>query len=314
MSTQDVDLYRGSGVELTISREPKLVLEEARKAALVLQDVIAHKKKPVVFNDEQYIEFEDWQTVGKFYNLSARVRETRFVQFGEVMGWEATADIINVMTGAVVSSADAMCLNDEEKWSTKNKYEWHYVLKSGGTQKEDPGSGEIEWIDNPNKPGKKLPKKERVLIGQERVPQFQLRSMAQTRACAKAFGNILRWVVVLAGYKTTPAEEMPEYSQDGDYHDQTKPKAPPIQQPQRKSEAQSTNGDRIISKEQVSRLWAKAYALNLKDKAAERKLVDDILATYGYQHADKVKLTDYDAIIAWIEKGQVPSSDPEPSA
>jgi len=32
--------------------------------------------------------------------------------------------------------------------------------------------------------------------------------MAQTRACAKALRNVLAWVVVLAGYRATPAEEM----------------------------------------------------------------------------------------------------------
>src|SRR3990167_4301795 len=32
--------------------------------------------------------------------------------------------------------------------------------------------------------------------------------MAQTRAGSKALSNVLRWVVVLAGYKGTPAEEM----------------------------------------------------------------------------------------------------------
>lgn len=36
---------------------------------------------------------------------------------------------------------------------------------------------------------------------------WQLRSMAQTRACAKALRNVLSWIVVLAGYETTPAEE-----------------------------------------------------------------------------------------------------------
>ena len=39
-------------------------------------------------------------------------------------------------------------------------------------------------------------------------PMFQLRSMAQTRAQAKALRSILAWVVVLAGYAPTPAEEM----------------------------------------------------------------------------------------------------------
>lgn len=39
-------------------------------------------------------------------------------------------------------------------------------------------------------------------------PFFQLRSMAQTRASAKALRNVLAWVVVMAGYEATPAEEM----------------------------------------------------------------------------------------------------------
>lgn len=38
--------------------------------------------------------------------------------------------------------------------------------------------------------------------------RFMIRSMAQTRAASKALSNVLRWVVVLAGYQGTPAEEM----------------------------------------------------------------------------------------------------------
>ena len=109
-----------------------------------------------------------------------------------------------------------------------------------------------------------------------------------------------------------------QFTQDIGDDSGKKKKAAPIQQPQRKSETQAAsspaNGDLIINEKQISRLWAKAYALNLKDKEAERKLVSDILAVYGYQHADKIKVTDYDAIIAAVEKGRVPTSDPEPSA
>src|SRR3990167_1775382 len=64
----------------------------------------------------------------------------------------------------------------EDNWSTRTKYEW--------------------------KDGKKTK------AGDVPVPLFQLRSMAQTRACAKAYRNVLAWVVVLAGFKPTPAEEM----------------------------------------------------------------------------------------------------------
>lgn len=41
-----------------------------------------------------------------------------------------------------------------------------------------------------------------------RKPLFQLRSMAQTRASSRVLRQVLGWVVVLAGYKPTPAEEM----------------------------------------------------------------------------------------------------------
>src|SRR5262249_19610449 len=53
--------------------------------------------------------------------------------------------------------------------------------------------------------------KERRPWGVEKVPTFQLRSMAQTRAASKAFRLALSSVVVLADYAPTPAEEMPGY-------------------------------------------------------------------------------------------------------
>lgn len=45
-------------------------------------------------------------------------------------------------------------------------------------------------------------------------PLFQLSSMAQTRAGAKALRQMFSWVVVLAGYRATPAEEMDEVTID----------------------------------------------------------------------------------------------------
>jgi len=39
-------------------------------------------------------------------------------------------------------------------------------------------------------------------------PAYALRSMAQTRACAKALRSVLSWIVVLAGFAPTPAEEI----------------------------------------------------------------------------------------------------------
>jgi hypothetical protein len=48
-----------------------------------------------------------------------------------------------------------------------------------------------------------------------RKPDFQLRSMAQTRSCAKSLRNVFAFVMVLAGLAPTPAEEMTEENGNG---------------------------------------------------------------------------------------------------
>jgi hypothetical protein len=149
-----------SMVALSISREPALVLEEARKAAKALAEVIESKPNKVKLNGKTYLTFEDWQTVGRFYGVSAKVVSTSFVEYGTVKGFEARAVAVLSQNGVEVSGAEAMCLNDERNWKDK--------------------------------------------------PMFQVKSMAQTRACAKALRNVLAFVPVLAGYSPTPAEEMLE--------------------------------------------------------------------------------------------------------
>jgi len=55
-------------------------------------------------------------------------------------------------------------------------------------------------------------------------PEFQLASMAQTRAAGKVLRLLLGWVMTLAGYEPTPAEEMT--------HDPTPPSTPTPTAPQ----------------------------------------------------------------------------------
>jgi len=216
-------------MDMAITRKPDLVLAEAQDAARALKSVIDAKPKKVVIGGSTYLEFEDWQTVGRFYGVAPQITSTKFVEFGDAHGFEAAAQAVHVPSGKVVASAEAMCLDDEEEWSSRPKYEYHFEKKSGGTTADDPGKNEIVWEDNPNKPGSKRPKKVKVHVGEEAVPLFQLRSMAQTRAGAKALRNALAWVVVLAGYKPTPAEEMDGAEPSGAL-DVTPPKAQPSPQ------------------------------------------------------------------------------------
>jgi hypothetical protein len=153
-----VEVKEGESSLRPLVQAPEIVLQEAQKAATALQRVVANKRKPVIFKGEQYLEFEDWQTVAKFYGLCTRSVEAVPVEIFGIKGAKARAEVIDLRTGMVVGGAEAYCMRDEENWKEK--------------------------------------------------PWFQLASMAQTRAGAKALRNVLAWVVVLAGYRPTPAEEL----------------------------------------------------------------------------------------------------------
>lgn len=142
---------------LAMPRAPEIVLQEAARAAQALRDVIERKCSKCVINGKTFLQFEDWQTLGRFYGVTVAARSTGYIEQGRVRGYECHAEAIRA-DGQVISAAQAMCLDDEAKWKDK--------------------------------------------------PLFQLRSMAQTRAQAKALRNVLAWVVVMAGYAPTPAEEM----------------------------------------------------------------------------------------------------------
>lgn len=217
--------------QLTLVGAPSTVLKEATKAAKALAQVIEAKPKKVVFNGKTYLQFEDWQTLGRFYGVTAVCMTTKYVEFGDgdskVVGFEARADALLVGSNQVISSAEAMCLNDEANWSRK--------------------------------------------------PLFQLKSMAQTRACAKALRNVLAWVVVLAGYAPTPAEEMEQESSGSG-----------VQAPRRKSEIASG-----VSFNDQKRLFELG-----REKGMERKDVMNLIGRHGFEQPAEITPDAYQKIVA----------------
>lgn len=202
--SDEITIYSQPGA--LMRRNPRHVLAEAHEAAVALQEIVNARPKKLVLGGETYLQIEDWTTVAHFYGFIPSLVEDRYVEYGGAQGWEATAAVRRIVDGLEISRATAMCLNDEENWSNRPAYEWHYVTKTMGVVRDDPGREEIVW--EPGQNGKNRPKKVKVKVGDEPVPMHQLRSMAQTRANAKALANVLRFVPVLAGYKGVPAEEM----------------------------------------------------------------------------------------------------------
>jgi hypothetical protein len=199
---QDIQIYQPDAQvgELKLWRPPEQVLVEAQQVAIALQKRIAGKEKPVIFNGQQYIENDDWQFVSNFFGYAPKVISTEFVEYGDVQGFKAIAELIHEHTGRVVGRGEALCLDEEENWGPRTKYEWRDVLVNGQRQ----------WDPKGGKNGKGAFKRERVATGEVNTPLFQLMSMAETRACNKAMSNKLKWVVTLAGYAATPAEDMHE--------------------------------------------------------------------------------------------------------
>lgn len=198
---------------ITVTRDPNLILAEASQAARALKAVLDSRPKDdrVMMNGKRYLVFEDWAVLAKFYGLVAKVSTTAYIELNGVRGFEAKAVAYHVPTGTEVSAAEAMCLNDEDKWSTRSKYEY----KDGKREK----------------------------VGDVPVPLFQLKSMAQTRACAKALKNAVSWVVVMAGYQPNIAEEM-----TGDEEGHSRP---PISQPKPKVEQEEGTQVKTIVVEKI---------------------------------------------------------------
>lgn len=142
----------------SLTGDPKEIVKEASKAAKVLMDIVSKNKWAVQIQGKKYLQFEAWQTLGKFYGYTVRVEEAKHVEFGNIAGFEARAVVLDGQ-GREIGGAESICMNDEPTW--KNR------------------------------------------------PLYALKSMAQTRASAKALRHILAWVAVLAGYAATPAEEVP---------------------------------------------------------------------------------------------------------
>lgn len=121
--------------DLSVARDPKQVLAEATNAAKALQSVVSQRKGAVVFNGKQYLTFEDFQTLGRFYGVTAKIVSTEYVEIGEAKGFIARAEAINTQTGQIVSAAESMCLNDERTWAQKPMFQLRSMAQTRSSAK-----------------------------------------------------------------------------------------------------------------------------------------------------------------------------------
>lgn len=242
---KDMVIVGNETQSLALSRDPEAVLEEAHRAAKALTNVLRGKKKPLMFKGEQYLEFEDWLTVARFYGLAVRTKNARPVEVDGIKGAMAEAEVVEVKSGNVLGMAESYCMRDEQNWGNK--------------------------------------------------PWFQLASMAQTRAGAKALRNLLSWVVVLGGYRGTPAEELEESVR-------TVPAQSPVRA-QVTARSGPPVGPAVVSDVQARRFYAMAKTEgHWPDEDIKAYLMD----TFGVESTFKIPLVFYDEACAWAQSRRRP--------
>lgn len=302
MSTQvaaPMEIYQPDAQvgDLKLWRAPEEVLIEAQQAAVALQKRIAGKAKPVILNGQQYIESDDWQMLANFFGYSTKIESTEKFEFDDVRGFKACAVLIHEHTGRVVGRGEALCLDEEDNWGERTKYEWQDVFDAAGKKIADPsGRGNL---------------RHRVEVGKVSTPLFQLMSMAQTRACNKAMSNKLRWVVALAGYATTPAEDMHEatmpLAKEKPVPLPTEIKKKPVgaapltpqssQPVQRQAPAPRSESVRCISEAQARRFYAKWKEAGWSGAEVDQYL----MSTFGIKNDRSIPVDRYEEVCHWAD-------------
>ncbi len=107
--------------ELVLEGDPEVQLQFAHKAAKTLMNWVAQKPKKVLIRGEQYLEFGDWQILGRFYGATVSTEWTHAIERnGKVFGYEAR--VVVLKDGVVISSAEGMCTRDEKRWAQADEY------------------------------------------------------------------------------------------------------------------------------------------------------------------------------------------------
>lgn len=261
---------------LVVLGNPRQMLKQAQEVADLLMQVVEKQNLFMKIGKSTHIYVTAWQFLAHFYGISAKVTAVKpyIDELTGAGGFEATADAILISTGMVISTGSALCLTNETNWSTRPKYEWKNVPGVGNTK---------------------------IQVGEEHVPSFQLYSMASTRAVGKVLSNVLRFVVMLAGFDPTPAEEM-----TGDEHDQRRPEdKQPGKDPERKSEqqAQQTGGGKSgpITEGQLKRM----HAIR-KECGCPTNTMGQIIIGFGFDIAANVTKDRYDEVVAAIQNWNTP--------
>ena len=105
-----------------IEEKPEEVITTARLAAQQLTNIVTTRSNKLVVGGKQYLFFEDWQMLGRFYGVSARITSTEeIIKQNKPIGYLAKASAVH--QGYEVSTAEAECTVKEPNWANKPMFQ-----------------------------------------------------------------------------------------------------------------------------------------------------------------------------------------------
>lgn len=172
LEVREVEIEQTQG-NLFGTSDPTEIVTKSVAIADALSEVLKQKGLIKKISGREFVVVEGWVLLGTMLGVFPVVAWSRptLNEQGEHSGWEARVEA-RTLTGDVVGAAESQCTRSENLWG------WHPVDSRGRKQsvRDD----------------------------------YALRSMAQTRAISKALRAPLGFIVTMAGYEATPADEMPE--------------------------------------------------------------------------------------------------------
>jgi hypothetical protein len=211
---------------------PNEVLEHAQEHAKVLMRVVKERELSKRIGDADHLLVEAWTLLGAQVGVFPVAETVEPVEVDGVAGFRASVKAVT-RNGDVVGRSVAYCMRDENLWS----------------------------LTPTNKYGKAL----------EVRNLHALAAMAETRATSRALRKPLGFIVQLAGYNPTAAEEMP----------------PPAKRASSKK----------ISEAQRKRLFAIATEHGVPDDRVKAI----VLQTGGVESTKDLTVERYDLVIEAIE-------------
>ena len=101
-----------------VQESPAKSLQYGKKASKALVGVVKQNGWSVRIQNRDYLVYEAWQTLAKFYNCTVKTISTEQIIIGEVTGFKAKSAVID-SRGVEIGGAEALCMSDEKNWSGK---------------------------------------------------------------------------------------------------------------------------------------------------------------------------------------------------